>query len=99
MVERALIQYKGGALSLEALLPPADMVNLKRGQGHGGAGRLPSPADVNTEHIRQALKMSGGKINGPGGAAEILGINTFTLRKRMNKLGIPYGRKSWASPI
>jgi transcriptional regulator with GAF, ATPase, and Fis domain len=53
--------------------------------------------EINTQHIRQALEMAGGKINGPGGAAQILGLNPNTLRSRMNKLGIPYGKKSWRS--
>ena len=49
--------------------------------------------EINAQHIRQALETAGGKINGPGGAAQILGLNPNTLRSRMNKLGIPYGRK------
>jgi transcriptional regulator with GAF, ATPase, and Fis domain len=53
---------------------------------------------INAQHIRQALVKAGGKINGPGGAAEILGINPNTLRKWMNKLGIMYGRRSWQHP-
>jgi transcriptional regulator with GAF, ATPase, and Fis domain len=44
------------------------------------------------EHIRYALQLCNGKISGPGGAGELLGINPNTLRKRMDKLGIPYGR-------
>jgi formate hydrogenlyase transcriptional activator len=44
-------------------------------------------------HIRNALESSKGKIHGPGGAAELLGINPSTLRKRMRKLNIPFGRK------
>lgn len=44
-------------------------------------------------HIEAVLKMTNGKIHGPGGAAEILGINTGTLRHRMNRLGIVYGRR------
>ena len=62
------------------------------------AGRnqvLSSLDEMTTRHIRQALKVAGGKINGPGGAGEILGLHPNTLRKRMNKLGIPYGRRSW----
>jgi transcriptional regulator with GAF, ATPase, and Fis domain len=51
--------------------------------------------ELNARHIRQALEKSGGKINGPGGAAQILNMHPNTLRKRMNRLGIPYGRKSW----
>ncbi len=45
-----------------------------------------------TLHITKVLKLSNGKIEGQGGAAEILGINPNTLRNRMKKLGIPYGR-------
>jgi transcriptional regulator with GAF, ATPase, and Fis domain len=52
---------------------------------------------MTVQHIRQALEMAGGKINGPGGAAQILGIHPNTLRNRMKKLGIPYGRRSWQS--
>jgi hydrogenase-4 transcriptional activator len=44
-------------------------------------------------HISKVLKMTKGKIHGPGGAAELLGINPNTLRGRMGKLGIMYGRK------
>jgi transcriptional regulator with GAF, ATPase, and Fis domain len=44
-------------------------------------------------HIQLALKLARGKIQGPGGAAEILSINPNTLRKRMRKLGINFGRK------
>lgn len=45
-------------------------------------------------HIRRTLDTTEGKIHGSGGAAEILGINPSTLRNRMNKLDITYGRKS-----
>jgi formate hydrogenlyase transcriptional activator len=40
------------------------------------------------QHIMEALHISGWKIHGPGGAAEILDINSFTLVSRMKKLGI-----------
>ena len=43
-------------------------------------------------HIRQVLKETKGKIHGPGGTAELLGMNPSTLRNRMNKLGIQYGK-------
>ena len=48
---------------------------------------------VVSKHIRNVLKIADGKVNGPGGAAELLGLNPGTLRHRMNKLGIPYGRR------
>ncbi|HUL10679.1 MAG TPA: helix-turn-helix domain-containing protein [Methylococcaceae bacterium] len=45
------------------------------------------------------MRTAGGKINGPSGAAQLLGLHPNTLRKRMNKLGIPYGRKSWQPQV
>ena len=44
------------------------------------------------KHIQKVLKMTNGKIHGPGEAAELMGVNPSTLRNRMNKLAIPYGR-------
>jgi transcriptional regulator with GAF, ATPase, and Fis domain len=41
-----------------------------------------------SRHIRKALRRTKGKVYGPGGAAELLGINPNTLRSRMRKLGI-----------
>lgn len=55
---------------------------------------IPEKLDlVVSRHIRKTLAHTNGRIGGPGGAAEILGINASTLRHRMKKLGIPYGRR------
>ncbi|BBO90142.1 sigma 54-interacting transcriptional regulator [Desulfosarcina ovata] len=45
------------------------------------------------EHIKRVLRMTKGKIYGPDGAAELLVINPNTLRSRMKKLNIPFGRE------
>jgi transcriptional regulator with GAF, ATPase, and Fis domain len=94
MIERALIQYRGGVLLFETPLPR--LASEGREMVEDGRHRaLPSLDEINARHIRRALKMAGGKINGPGGAGQILGLHPNTLRKRMNKLGIPFGRRSW----
>ena len=54
--------------------------------------------EVISRHIRRVLSMTKGKVNGPDGAAFFLGINPSTLRNRMKKLGIDYGRKSKSWP-
>jgi len=41
-------------------------------------------------HIRAALARVGGRIEGPSGAARLLGINPHTLRARMRKLGVDW---------
>jgi transcriptional regulator with GAF, ATPase, and Fis domain len=48
---------------------------------------------VTEQHIKRVLGITGGKIHGPGGAGELLGINPNTLRYKMRKLGIPFKRK------
>jgi transcriptional regulator with PAS, ATPase and Fis domain len=95
MIERALIQHQGGVLSFETLLPLAASRGREVVEEAGRNQVLSSLDEMNARHIRRALEMAGGKINGPGGAAQTLGVHPNTLRKRMNKLGIPYGRKSW----
>jgi len=47
--------------------------------------------EVTSRYIEQVLAKTNGKVHGPGGAAELLGINASTLRNRMKKLGIDYG--------
>lgn len=49
--------------------------------------------DAMRHHIREVLKMTGGRVQGEKGAATLLGIHPSTLRNRMDKLGIFYGLK------
>jgi transcriptional regulator with GAF, ATPase, and Fis domain len=44
--------------------------------------------DVERQHIIEVLEQTRGVIGGKGGAAEILGLPTSTLRNRMKKLGL-----------
>jgi transcriptional regulator with GAF, ATPase, and Fis domain len=45
------------------------------------------------DHIRRALMATGGRVGGEKGAAKLLNMNPSTLRTKMRKLGIPFGRK------
>lgn len=49
---------------------------------------LPTLEEHEREYIGRILKSTHGRIHGPQGAAMILGINPWTLRSRMEKLGI-----------
>jgi transcriptional regulator with GAF, ATPase, and Fis domain len=44
------------------------------------------------QHIERALVATQGRIEGRQGAAALLGINPHTLRARMRKLGLEWGR-------
>jgi hydrogenase-4 transcriptional activator len=55
----------------------------------GGSLRLD---DAMRAHIEHVLRRTHGRIEGPGGAAELLAINPHTLRARMRKLRIDWAR-------
>lgn len=50
--------------------------------------------EVERQHISLVLDMTGWKVRGPGGAAEVLNIHPSTLAFRMRKLGIRRPPKS-----
>ena len=50
--------------------------------------------EVTRHHIQSVLDMTHGKVQGKEGAAALLGVNPSTLRNRMRKLKIPFGKKS-----
>jgi transcriptional regulator with GAF, ATPase, and Fis domain len=78
VVERAMIRSTGDALALD----------------EGPGLQLSTAADTGTleaverRHIEGALQRCRWRINGPGNAAESLGLHPNTLRFRMKKLGI-----------
>ena len=47
-----------------------------------------------TNHIKLALDMAGGRVGGQDGAAKLLKMNPSTLRTKMRKLNIPFGRRT-----
>ena len=44
--------------------------------------------DVEREHIRHVLELTGWRVRGQGGAAEALRLKPTTLESRMVRLGI-----------
>ena len=98
IIERSLIrsrgQKEGDPLLFESLdlaEPEEENIPLSAFSDHDH--KILKLDEAMSFHIKHALKLAEGKIEGPYGAAELLGINPHTLRGRMKKLGIPYGRK------
>ena len=100
LVERSLILNRGEFLSFNDFQAP---LKPKRSFEQETETILhPDNQDVDSlaldtvmsGHIRQVLDMTGGRVGGEQGAALLLNINPSTLRKRMRKLGIPFGRKA-----
>ena len=89
LVERELILHRDGMLTFASLMP-ADSRSVTPSEDCTGSLRLDDRVAV---HITRVLALTGGRINGPGGAAELLGIKPNTLRARMDRLGVSYGRR------
>ncbi len=56
------------------------------------AGVFETMDQAMAKHIERALELTFGRVEGKGGAAELLNINPHTLRSRMKKLGVACGR-------
>ncbi|MCM0081228.1 sigma 54-interacting transcriptional regulator [Geomonas sp. Red32] len=91
LVERELILHQGGKLRFE-LLPLERREELHQPPRRDGAPVVLRLDEAMARHLSDVLKIAKGKIYGPNGAAELLGVNPSTLRWRLDKLGIPHGR-------
>ena len=95
-VERELIRSQamggGGSLKFEEI--EALAVKPKKASQSPTFPGAVSDLDLNTvlrAHITHVLSITKGRIQGPRGAAALLGVQPNTLRHRMRKLGVPYG--------
>jgi len=80
VIERAVILSSGPVLKIPVFEPvPAEAASPSTSS---------ALEDVEREHIIRVLRETKGKIGGPGGAAERLGMNRTTLNSRMQKLKI-----------
>jgi transcriptional regulator with GAF, ATPase, and Fis domain len=94
VVERAMIRSADGTLQLD------DPLRVDRTPRPVPAGCTDSLDGVQREHIERVLRECGGRINGPGNAAERLGIHPNTLRFRIKKLGVDMPeRKTGRAPL
>jgi transcriptional regulator with GAF, ATPase, and Fis domain len=86
VIERAVILAAGATLMIGPDLLP---VNVATMASDVQAPEQPATLEVNErEHILTVLGQTGWVVEGPRGAARILGLHPNTLRSRMKKLGI-----------
>ena len=100
MIERAVINSQGPVLRIRDDLTINDAKNE--------AKSIKTLEETEREYIQKVLQIQNWRIDGPRGAAVVLGINPSTLRTRMAKLGInkPNGKHGiraafqwWILPI
>lgn len=93
VIERELIRAPYSEMKFESLHPHTPLLSVPVTQPAAAGGDKIQPLDdLMKAHILKTLKHTRGKINGPGGAAELLNINPNTLRSRMEKYNISYRR-------
>lgn len=99
VIERAAILGDGRRLDVKTalgVLPPTATKDVARPSlVPPTRDAEPSPGTLEAtarEAIEEALERTRGRIEGPYGAARILGINPHTLRSRMRKMGIQWDR-------
>ena len=80
VLQRAMIVSRGGALSLSEAWQPALETVM--------SGSSATLVDVERRHIVRVLDEVRWRIEGAGGAAQVLGMKPSTLRSRMLKLGV-----------
>ena len=81
VVERTVLLSMGEGLEFRM---PAEEMNISGNP----FSDYPTLDEIQRRYIQQVLEKTGGKIGGPGGAAEILGMKRTTLNDRMRKLGL-----------
>jgi transcriptional regulator with GAF, ATPase, and Fis domain len=90
VIERAVLLSRGGVLSLE-FFPDREAWD------GAVATSPPVPDEIIPEHewrarerenVQAALNHAGGRVYGPGGAADLLGLKPSTLESRLRALGI-----------
>ncbi len=88
-VERSMILDRGGRLFFKEIT--AQRPDPAPGRVHPGKA-VDALDQVVSDHIRRALAHCNGRVEGEKGAARLLAVHPSTLRKRMKRLNIPFGR-------
>jgi formate hydrogenlyase transcriptional activator len=81
VIERAVISSENNTLKIDLFEGGMDDLRLPNAAGSSLEG-------IEKEHILKVLDECGWRINGEGGAAELLAMHPNTLRSRMKKLNI-----------
>ncbi len=90
VIERALIQHRHGPLFFNRVVQQSAVEEISIPLEN--EGKALTLDEVVKGYIKEVLAVTHGQINGEKGAAAILGVNPNTLRNRMKKLGVPFGR-------
>jgi formate hydrogenlyase transcriptional activator len=84
LIERAVILSSGSVLAT----PVHELKKAEFAQAASPSEEVVTLESAEREAILKALRRSGGRVSGPRGAANLLGLKRTTLQARIAKLGI-----------
>jgi transcriptional regulator with GAF, ATPase, and Fis domain len=96
VIERAVLLSRNGRLDFSSLqiAPRKEISSVTNNYppdssfGSHLFEELPTLEDFERQYIRHVINKTGGKLSGPGGASELLGMKRETLYSRMKRLGL-----------
>jgi hypothetical protein len=85
VLQQAIILSRDGVLDLSSFAAESvETIDTPRLE----AGQVRPMIDAERDHLRLVLEHTRWRIEGPAGAAQVLGLHPSTLRFKMRKLGI-----------
>jgi DNA-binding NtrC family response regulator len=94
-VERSMILDRSGHLDFSEIGLSSESTSRSPVSEVNGSVLSSQTLDqVMAAHIGSVLHQCRGRVEGKNGAARILAVHPSTLRKRMKKLHIPFGRNA-----
>ncbi len=94
VIERALILDSRGPLRFDTLMRSQPRSPPREPRVLDMESDLSTLDAAITDHIRKVLEHTEGRVEGAGGAADVLRVHPSTLRSKMRKLGIAHARSS-----
>lgn len=91
VVERAMIlalEPDGRCGPLHFSLPRQEATSLRQRYRHAPPEKLPTLQELTTAYLEFVQERTEGRIAGPGGAADILGMPPNSLRSKLRQLGL-----------
>ena len=93
VIERAVLLSRGGVLRLDGALAEPEETTRAKSNEPTPVALLPVIPEIEwrrreRENVRTALQLAKGRIYGPDGAADILGVKPTTLISRLNALSL-----------
>jgi transcriptional regulator with GAF, ATPase, and Fis domain/response regulator of citrate/malate metabolism len=89
LIERSVLMARGAVIEhVHMSTQPTIQYEQRPATGDNSDQPLKTLKQNEMDHIIEVLRKCGGKITGPGGAAEVLGLPPSTLNSKLKKFGI-----------